>query len=74
MGFVTGTKIGDWLVFSLMNVEENGWSIWTDPVSGKTRVWDSTFPDLLEDGLLEDNWDRSFDSQRDAWEYIEKMT
>ena len=74
MGFVTGTKVGNWLVFSLLNVEDNGWAIWTDPISGKTRVWDERFPDLMDDGLLSDDWDRSFNSQRDAWEYIEALT
>lgn len=73
MGFVTGAAIGEWLIFFLDNCTEDGWSIWTDPISGKTRVWDSIGPTLLDNGLLSDDWSKSFDSQSEAWRYINEL-
>ncbi len=74
MGFIRANSVGRWVVFFLDTATEDGWSFWTDPVSGQTRVWDCTCPTLLANGLLSDDWDRSFREQYEALEYVQSLT
>ena len=74
MSFITSNEIGNEIVWHLNRASEDGWTMWFDLQSQQTRVWDSSFPSLDENGLISDDWDKSFSSGKDAWDYVKSLT
>ena len=74
MSFITSNELGNDIVWHLERASEDGWSMWFDLQSQQTRVWDSSFPSLDENGLISDDWDKSFGSGKAAWDYVKSLT
>jgi hypothetical protein len=74
MAFIRSVELGEFVVWHLERVDEEGWTMWFDLESQQARVWDSSFPTLDENRLISNDWDKSFSSGKEAWDYIKTLT